>query len=125
MARFLRRSLSESDIKALIEQAHQKQQQSEDLNRAISEKRSKLNKEKGSELLSAAVGWATGKSKALKEEIENLRDEISTHEETIERFQGKIQTMQSDRLRELMKLESKHQSELNRKEAEHTRETTR
>ena len=116
---------AESVTNALIEQAYQKQQQSEDLDRAISEKRSKLNKEKGSELLSAAVGWATGKSKALKNEIEDLRKEISTHEETIERLQGKIQTMQSDHHRELMKLESKHQSELNRKEAEHAQETTR
>ena len=116
---------AESATNALIEQAHQKQQQSEDLDRAISEKRSKLNKEKGSELLSAAVSWATGKSKALKGEIEDLRDEISTHEETIKRLQDKIQTMQSDHQRELMKQESRHQSELNRKEAEYTQETTR
>lgn len=54
-----------------------------------------------------------------------MRDEISTHEETIERLQGKIQTMQSDHQRELMKLDGKHQAELNRKEAEHTQETTR
>lgn len=75
--------------------------------------------------MDAAVGWATGRSKALKSEIEDLRDEISTHEYTIERLQCKIQTMQSDHHRELMKLEGKHQSELNRKEAEHTQETTR
>ena len=116
---------AENVTNALMEQASQKQQQSEDLDRAISEKRSKLNKEKGSELLDAAVGWATGRSKALKSEIEDLRDEISTHENTIERLQCKIQTMQSDHHRELMKLEGKHQSELNRKEAEHTQETTR
>ncbi len=116
---------AENVTNALMEQASQKQQQSEDLDRAISEKRSKLNKEKGSELLDVAVGWATGRSKALKSEIEDLRDEISTHENTIERLQCKIQTMQSDHHRELMKLEGKHQSELNRKEAEHTQETTR
>ncbi len=116
---------AENVTNALMEQASQKQQQSEDLDRAISEKRSKLNKEKGSELLDAAVGWATGRSKALKSEIEDLRDEISTHENTIERLQCKIQAMQSDHHRELMKLEGKHQSELNRKEAEHTQETTR
>lgn len=116
---------AENVTNALMEQASQKQQQSEDLDRAISEKRSKLNKEKGSELLDAAVGWATGRSKALKSEIEDLRDEISTHENTIERLQCKIQTMQSDHHRERMKLEGKHQSELNRKEAEHTQETTR
>ena len=44
---------------ALIEKANEKERQSEDLDRAISEKRSRLNKEKGSELLNAAVGWAT------------------------------------------------------------------
>ena len=110
---------------ALIEQAQQKEQQSSDLDKAISEKRSKLNKEKGSELLSAAVGWATGKSKALKGKIEDLRDELSTQEETIGRLQDKIQTMQSDHQRELMKLEARHQSELNRKEAEHTEITSK
>ena len=77
---------TESITNALIEKANEKERQSEDLDRAISEKRSRLNKEKGSELLNAAVGWATGKSKALKNEIEDLRCEISTHEETIERL---------------------------------------
>ena len=115
----------ESRTNILIETAHQKQQQSKDLDKAISEKRSKLNREKGSELLNAAVGWATGKSKALKNEIEDLRSEISTHEETIEQLQCKIQTMQSDHNRELMNLKSKYQSELSRKEAEHAQETTR
>ena len=116
---------TETITNALIEKANEKERQSEYLDRAISEKRSRLNKEKGSELLNAAVGWATGKSKALRNEIEDLRNEISTHEETIERLQDKIQTIQSDHHRELMKLESRHQSELSRKEAEHTQETTR
>ena len=116
---------TENITSSLIEKALQKERQSEDLDRAISEKRSKLNREKGSELLNAAVVWATGKSKALKNEIEDLRNEISTHEETIERLQDKIQTIQSDHHRELMKLESRHQSELSRKEAEHAQETTR
>lgn len=115
----------ESRTNILIETAYQKERQSEDLDRAIKEKRSKLNREKGSELLDAAVSWATGKSKALKYEIEDLHDEISTHEETIERLQDKIQTMQNNHHSELMKLEAKHQSELNRKEAVHTEETTR
>ncbi len=109
----------------LSEMALQKEQQSEDLDKTISEKRSKLNKEKGSELLNAAVGWATGKSKALKGEIEDLRHEISTHEETIEQLQCRIQTIQNDHHHELMKLEAKHQSELNRKEAAHTEATTK
>ena len=116
---------TENITNALIEKANEKERQSEDLDRAISEKRSRLNKEKGSELLNAAVGWATGKSKALKNEIEDLRCEISTHEETIERLQDKIQTIQNDHSRELMQLEAKHRSELNRKETEYVQETTR
>ena len=110
---------------SLIKEVHQKEQQSENLDRAISEKRSKLNREKGSELLDAAVGWATGKSKAMKNKIEDLRREIVTHEETIERLQCKIQTMQNDHHRERMELEAKHLSELNRQEAAHTEGTTR
>lgn len=116
---------AESRANSLIETAYQKERQSEDLDRAIKEKRSKLNREKGSELLDAAIGWATGKSKVLKGEIEDLRHEISTHEETIEMLQGRIQVMQSDHHRELMKQEAKYQSELNRKEAAHTEETAR
>ena len=87
---------AENRTNSLIETANQKERQSEDLDRAIKEKRSKLNREKGSELLDAAVGWATGKSKSLKCEIEGLRHEISTHEDTIEQLQGRIQTIQSD-----------------------------
>lgn len=115
----------ESVTNTLSEIALQKERQSEDLDKAISEKRSRLNKEKGNELLNAAVVWATGKSKALKGEIEDLRHEITTHEETIEQLQCKIQTMQSDHHRELLKLEAKHLFELNRKEAAHMEETTR
>ena len=75
---------AESRANSLIETANQKERQSEDLDRAIKEKRSKLNREKGSELLDAAVGWATGKSKVLKGEIEDLRHEIAPHAEPIE-----------------------------------------
>ena len=116
---------AESRANSLIETANRKERQSEDLDRAIKEKRSKLKREKGSELLDAAVGWATGKSKVLKGEIESLRHEISTHEGTIGLLQGRIQTMQSDHHRELIKLKAKHQSELNRKDAAHTEETAR
>ena len=107
----------------LNEIAIQKERQNEELDRAISEKRSRLNKEKGSELLNAAVGWATGRSKALKGEIEDLRHEISTHEETIGQLQGTIRTMQNSHHRELMKLKSEHQSELSRRDAVHSEET--
>lgn len=77
---------AESITSALIEKANERERQSEDLDRAISGKRFRQNKEKGSELLNAAVGWATGKSKALKNKIEDLRCEISSHEETIGRL---------------------------------------
>ena len=107
----------------LNEMAIQKERQNEELDRAISEKRSRLNKEKGSELLNAAVGWATGRSKALKGEIEDLLHEISTHEETIGQLQGTIRTMQNSHHRELMKLKSEHQSELSRRDAMHSEET--
>ena len=107
----------------LNEMAIQKERQNEELDRAISEKRSRLNKEKGSELLNAAVGWATGRSKALKGEIEDLRHEISTHEEIIGQLQGTIRTMQNSHHRELMKLKSEHQSELSRRDAVHSEET--
>lgn len=107
----------------LSEMAIQKERQNEELDRAINEKRSKLNKEKGSELLNAAVGWATGRSKALKGEIEDLRHEISTHEETIGQLQGTIRTMQNSHHRELMKLKTEHQSELSRRDAVHSEET--
>jgi len=107
----------ESRTNSLIDTANQKERQSEDLDRAIKEKRSKLNKEKGSELLDAAVGWATGRSKALKGEIEDLRHEISTHEETIGQLQDRIQAIQNAHQRELMKLEAKHRSDLEHKDA--------
>ena len=116
---------TESVTNALIEKANEKERQSEDLDKVISEKRSRLNKEKGSELLNAAVDWATGKSKAMKNEIEDLRCEIATHEETIERLQCKIRTMQNDHHRERLQLEAEHQSELSRREAAHTEETTK
>ena len=53
-----------------LEKANEKEWQSEDLDRTINEKRFRLNKEKRNELLNAAVGWATEKSKVLKNEID-------------------------------------------------------
>ena len=61
----------------------------------------------------------------MKNEIEDLRCEIATHEETIERLQCKIRTMQNDHHRERLQLEAEHQSELSRREAAHTEETTK
>lgn len=62
------------------------------------------------------LGWATGRSKVLKGEIEDLQYEISTHEETIGQLQGRIQAIQNAHQRELMKLEAKHRSDLEHKD---------
>ena len=54
---------AESITQALRDEALQKEEQSKMLDKAISDKRSKLNKEKGSQILGAVADWATGKSK--------------------------------------------------------------
>ena len=53
------------------------------LDKAISDKRSRLNKEKGSQLLGAVADWATGKSKALKGDIEDLKLDLAEAHEAI------------------------------------------
>ena len=74
---------AESITQALRDEALQKEKQSEMLDKAISDKRSKLNKEKGSQLLGAVVDWATGKSKALKGDIEDLKLDLAEAREAI------------------------------------------
>lgn len=74
---------AESITQALRDEALQKEKQSEMLDKAISDKRSKLNKEKGSLLLGAVADWATGKSKALKGDIEDLKLDLAEAHETI------------------------------------------
>ena len=53
------------------------------LDKTICDKRSKLNKEKGSLLLGAVADWATGKSKALKGDIEDLKLDLAEAHEAI------------------------------------------
>ena len=53
------------------------------LDKAISDKRSRLNKEKGSRLLGAVADWAIGKSKALKGDIEDLKLDLAEAHEAI------------------------------------------
>ena len=53
------------------------------LDKAINDKRSKLNKEKGCQLLGAVADWATGKSKALKGDIEDLKLDLAEAHEAI------------------------------------------
>lgn len=75
---------AESITQALRDEALQKEKQSEMLDKAISDKRSKLNKEKGNQLLGAVADWATGKSKALKGDIEDLKFDLAEAHETID-----------------------------------------
>lgn len=74
---------AESITQALRDEVLQKEKQSEMLDKAISDKRSKLNKEKGSQLLGAVADWATGKSKTLKGDIEDLKLDLAEAHEAI------------------------------------------
>lgn len=69
-----------------------KEKQNEMLDKAISHKRSKLNKEKGSQFLGAVADWATGKSKALKGDIEDLKLDLAEAHETIAEERKRTQT---------------------------------
>ena len=74
---------AEAKTQALRNETQEKEKQSEMLDKAIGEKRSKLNKEKGNQLLGAVADWATGKSKALKGNIEVLKLDLAEAHETI------------------------------------------
>ena len=69
--------------------------------------------------------FGSNKVKTLERENAALHREVATHGEAIEALQTRIQTMQNDHHRERMELEAKNLSELSRKEAAHTEETTR
>lgn len=69
--------------------------------------------------------FGSNKVKTLERENTALHREVATHGEAIEALQTRIQTMQNDHHRERMELEAKNLSELSRKEAAHTEETTR
>ena len=76
---------AEAKTQALRNETQEKEKQSEMLDKAISDKRSKLNKEKGNELLNVAVDWVTRKTKALKGDIEDLKlDLAEAHEAIVE-----------------------------------------
>ena len=74
---------AECITQALRDEALQKEEQSKILDKAISDKRSKQNKEKGNELLNVAVGWVTRKTKALKGDIEDLKLDLAEAHEAI------------------------------------------
>lgn len=58
--------------------------------------------------LASSVGslFGSGKMKSLERENEDLRDEIATHEETIEQLQAKIGTMQNEHRQAMMNKEN-------------------
>ena len=74
---------TEAKTQALRNETQEKEKQSEMLDKAIGEKCSKLNKEKGNQLLGAVADWATGKSKALKGNIEVLKLDLAEAHEMI------------------------------------------
>ena len=74
---------AECITQALRDEALQKEKQSEMLDKAISDKRSKLNKEKGMQLLGAAADWATRKPNALKGDIEDLKLDLAEAHDAI------------------------------------------
>ena len=82
---------AEARTQALRNETQEKEKQSEMLDKAISEKRSKLNKEKGSQLLGAVTDWATGKSKTLKGNIEDLKLDLTEAHEAIANERKKTQ----------------------------------
>ena len=82
---------AESITQSLREEALQKEEQSKMLDKAISDKRSKLNKEKGSQLLGAFADWATGKSKTLKGDIEDLKLDLAEAHEAIDEERKRTQ----------------------------------
>ncbi len=74
--------------------------------------------------LASSVGslFGSGKMKSLERKNEDLRDEIATHEETIEQLQAKIGTMQNEHRRAMMNKDNEHRKALEAKEVEHKEE---
>ena len=114
----------------VVDLQQQKKTAREELRRA--KKEIQTEKLKGAATVAAtniaeSVGslFGSNKVKTLERENTALHREVADHEETIEALQDRIQTMQNDHHRERMELEAKNLSELSRKEAAHTEETTR
>ncbi len=66
--------------------------------------------------------FGSGKMKSLERKNEDLREEIATHEETIEQLQAKIGTMQNEHRQAMMNKENEHRKALEAKEVEHKEE---
>ncbi len=74
--------------------------------------------------LASSVGslFGSGKMKSLERKNEDLRDEIATHEETIEQLQAKIGAMQNEHRQAMMNKENEHRKVLEEIKAEHREE---
>ena len=124
------KKLADSLKAEVVDLQRQKETAQEELRRA--KKEIQTEKLKGAATTAAAniaesVGslFGSNKVKTLERENAALHREVATHGEAIEALQTRIQTMQNDHHRERMELEAKNLSELSRKEAAHTEETTR
>ena len=124
------KKLADSLKAEVVDLQRQKETAQEELRRT--KKEIQTEKLKGAATTAAAniaesVGSLFGSNKVKTPERENaaLHREVATHGEAIEALQTRIQTMQNDHHRERMELEAKNLSELSRKEAAHTEETTR
>ena len=124
------KKLADSLKAEVVDLQRQKETAREELKRA--KKEIQTEKLKGAATTAAAniaesVGslFGSNKVKTLERENAALHREVATHGEAIEALQTRIQTMQNDHHRERMELEAKNLSELSRKEAAHTEETTR
>ncbi|MDN0071646.1 hypothetical protein QVN97_06435 [Bacteroides caecigallinarum] len=106
----------------ILNEVVEKEQQSEALDRAISDKRTKLNKEKGSELLGAVADWATGKSKALRGDIEDLKLDLAEAHEAIaeerKRTQTEVAKLEANKKTVAQQVESAVQNAVQRKDDE-------
>ena len=124
------KKLADSLKAEVVDLQQQKETAQEELRRA--KKEIQTEKLKGAATTAAAniaesVGslFGSNKVKTLERENAALHREVAMHGEAIEALQTRIQTMQNDHHRERMELEAKNLSELSRKEAAHTEETTR
>ena len=124
------KKLADSLKAEVVDLQRQKETAQAELKRA--KKEIQTEKLKGAATTAAAniaesVGslFGSNKVKTLERENAALHREVATHGEAIEALQTRIQTMQNDHHRERMELEAKNLSELSRKEAAHTEETTR
>ena len=69
--------------------------------------------------------FGSNKVKSLERENSTLHQEVATHEETIETLQAKIQTMQTEHIRQILDMQQKHIKKLQVRDIEHKKEVSR